>query len=329
VGGSVVGADFDAPGVREQLQVDLKSDALPVALSSNSGRLTFLPIQRGGHFLHEPADDNLWENYTRGAIRCQVRVSAIEMTSLSNQTPTAIQVTFQAPDGGEETVVLRRGDNWPSDLEPGADLIPFQTELTLTHHAALAFFPERLNAWLQSQGGASVTTNRGIYFQADASADPSTVRPLPLPDAAPNAEDMSVVIRKGQNLTSYASGLSIVTPFRVYVGDDLNAVPLPEPPAGSGLEAGTEYFPPLSVFAGELRIGTTSFFRPFEHRGQLGTLIAEEGEAWRPLDVKSGSDDAVHSDGIAAQLTPLRSPAELPPVHQMNWLVTIEEIPQD
>jgi hypothetical protein len=140
---------------------------------------------------------------------------------------------------------------------------------------------------------------------------------------------MSVVIRKGQNLTSYASGLSIVTPFRVYVGDDFNAVPLPELPAGSGLPAGTEYFPPLSVFAGELRIGTTSFFRPFEHRGQLGTLISGGGETWQPLDVKSGSDDAVHADGIAAQLTPLRSPAELPPVHQMNWLVTIEEIPQD
>jgi hypothetical protein len=37
----------------------------------------------------------------------------------------------------------------------------------------------------------------------------------------------------------------------------------------------------------------------------------------------------VHSDSISADLKPLRSPAELPPVHPMNWLVVIEEIPQD
>jgi hypothetical protein len=37
----------------------------------------------------------------------------------------------------------------------------------------------------------------------------------------------------------------------------------------------------------------------------------------------------VHAEMINAQLAPLRSPAELPPVHQMNWLVVIEEILSD
>ena len=329
LGDSIVGADFDGIGIREQLQVALKRDVLPVALSSNSGRLTFIPIQRGGHFLHEPEKDSLWEAYTRGASQCSVIVSAIGMTSISNQTPIAIRVTFQDAQGGEKAVVLRRGDNWPSDLEPGAEFIPFQTELTLTHSAALAFFPERLNTWLVSQGGAPVTTNRSIYVKTDSSVDPLTVRSLPAPDAIPDVEDMSVVIRKGQNLTAYGSGLSIVTPFRVYVGDDFNAVPFVEPPVASGLPSEAEYFPPMSVFAGELRIGPTSFLRPYEHRGQLGTLIVGGLEPWQPLDVKSGSDDAVHPDGISAELTPLQSPAELPPIHQMNWLITIEEIPQD
>ena len=31
---------------------------------------------------------------------------------------------------------------------------------------------------------------------------------------------------------------------------------------------------------------------------------------------------------IAADLKPLKSPAELPPIHQMNWLVVVEEIPR-
>ncbi|WP_156345570.1 hypothetical protein [Verrucomicrobium spinosum] len=45
--------------------------------------------------------------------------------------------------------------------------------------------------------------------------------------------------------------------------------------------------------------------------------------------MKSGTEEAVHSEGILADLSPLRSPAELPPVYQMNWLVVVEEIPQN
>jgi hypothetical protein len=59
------------------------------------------------------------------------------------------------------------------------------------------------------------------------------------------------------------------------------------------------------------------------------TLRTGGTDAWQPLDVKSGSDDAVHADSITAELKPLASPAELPPVHQMNWLVVIEEITRE
>jgi hypothetical protein len=140
---------------------------------------------------------------------------------------------------------------------------------------------------------------------------------------------MCLIIRKGRDLSSYSKGLSVVTPLRVYVGDDLNDVPLSGPPVGSGLEGTEAFYPPLSIFAAELRIGTTSVNRLVEHRGQIGTLTKGLGARWSPLDIKLGSDDAVHSENISADLRPLRSPAELPPVHQMNWLVVIEEIPQD
>lgn len=322
--GTEVGDDFDAPGVREQLQVDRRSDSLPVALSANSGRLTFLPIQRGDAFLEKPASPNTWDLYSVGAQKCTVTVEPIAMVSLLDQTPTSIRVKFQLAAGGTGEVVLVRGTNWPSLLETGGDAIPFQTELTNGNRACLTLYPALLDAWLISQGGASVAVNNSIFIKPDATADPLTVK---APANPPDAEDMAVIIRKGQNLTSFTAGMSIVGPVRVYVGDDLNATAAAVP-TGSGLPTTAEYYPPMSIFSAELRIGTTTFNRPFEHHGQILTLNGATN-AWQPLDVKSGSDDAVHTDSIAAELKPLQSPAELPPVHQMNWLIVVEEIPRE
>jgi hypothetical protein len=188
----------------------------------------------------------------------------------------------------------------------------------------LTFYPALFNAWLATQGGASAAVNNSFCFRPDPTADPLTVK---APNDPPNPEDMSIIIRKGKDLTSFTKGLSIVAPLRVYVGDDFNVVPANRP-AGCGLPSTVEYYPPMSIASAELRIGTTSFNRPFEHHGQVFTL-KPDGSKWSPLDVKSGSDDAVHTDSITADLKPLPSPADLPPVHQMNWLVVIEEIPRE
>jgi hypothetical protein len=327
VGGVEIGADFDALGERERLQIQQGSDALPVALSANSGRLTFLPLPTGPAYLRRPAGEtSVFDDYTAGAGRCRVVVEAVRMVSLENQTPVEIRVTFQAAAGGQQQVVLRRDDSWPTVFEPGGDAIPFQTELTSSSRSCLTFSPALLHSWLLARGGAGVDVNSSLHFTVNTAADPDTVRALSDP---PAPEDMCVIIRKGKDLTGYPSGLSIVTPLRVYVGDDLNAVPAAAAPAGSGLGDGAPFYPPLSIFAAELRVGTTGFNRPIDHHGQLGSLAAGGASAWQPLDMKSGSDDAVHTDSISARLTPLGSPAELPPVHPMNWLVLIEEIPQD
>ncbi len=329
VGGVVVGSDFDALGERERLQAEQGTDVLPVALSANSGRLTFLPLPTGTGYLHRNPPDstlNAFEEYTAGAQRCRITVEAIAMVSYEDQTPTAIRVRFPNPAGGTSEVILQRGSNWPTVFEPGGSAIPFQTELTNNNRSCLTFHPSLLEAWLLSQGAASVAVNNSLYFDVDPSLDPLTVRVISDP---PSMDDMCVIIRRGKDLTNYTAGLSIIAPLRVYVGDDLNAVPVAAIPAGSGLADGTEFYPPLSIFAAELRVGTTGFNRPIEHHGQLGSLATSGVNTWQPLDMKSGSDDAVHADSISADLKPLRSPAELPPVHPMNWLVVIEEIPQD
>ena len=326
VGGVRVDENFDALGVREMLQAEQQSDALPVALSANSGRLAFLPVQSGRGFLQRNTGANPWQSYVAGGSRCRVSVEAIAMVSLADQTPTALRLRFQNGAGGTSEIILRRGINWPTQFEAGGADMPFQTELMDNSRSCLTFQPTLFEPWLLSRGGAAVAVNHSFYFGVDPSADPLTVGTLADP---PAPDDMCVIIRKGRDLTNYTAGLSVVAPLRVYVGDDLNDVPLAVPPTGSGLADTDEYYPPLSIFAAELRIGTTSVNRLVEHHGQIGTLTKGAGTSWSPLDIKSGSDDAVHAENISADLKPLRSPAELPPVHQMNWLVVIEEIPQD
>ena len=73
----------------------------------------------------------------------------------------------------------------------------------------------------------------------------------------PAIDDMCVIIRKGRDLTNYSSGFSVITPLRVYVGDDLNAIPMVSAPVGSGLAADAVFSLPLSFSAVELRVGTT------------------------------------------------------------------------
>ncbi|HSJ04235.1 MAG TPA: hypothetical protein VK956_17345 [Verrucomicrobium sp.] len=324
--GTTVEDDFDALGVREQMQATARTNLLPIALSANSGRVVFYPLPSGLPFLSVPTGTTTkWDVYKGGGIDCKVQVEAIAMVSLANQTPTSIRVKFATAAGTNQTVVLTRGSNWPTAEEPGGDALPFQTELTNSNRSCLTFSPALLNAWLQTNGGAIVDVNNSVHFSVNAALDPLTVKPV----ASPPADvDMCVIIRKGKDLTSFTKGLSVVGPLRVYIGDDLNDVAMAAAPTGSGLPTGSTFYPPMSIFAAELRVGTTAFNRPFDHHGQMGSLQSGGTAAWRPMDMKSGSDEAVHSDEIEADLTPLLSPAELPPIHQMNWLVVVEEIPQ-
>jgi hypothetical protein len=324
--GTTVEDDFDAVGVREQMQAEARTNLLPIALSANSGRVVFYPLPSGLPFLTIPTGTTTkWDSYKSGGIDCKVQVEAIAMVSLEDQTPTSIRVKFATTGGSTQTVTLTRGSNWPTAADTGGSVIPFQTELTNSNRSCLTFSPSLLNAWLATQGGAGVAVNSSVHFRVNATINPLTVRVVSSP---PVDDDMCVIIRKGKDLTSFTKGLSIVGPLRIYIGDDLNDIAMASIPTGSGLPAGAVFYPPMSIFAAELRVGTTAFTRPFDHHGQMGSLRSGGTAAWRPMDMKSGSDVALQSSEIAADLTPLLSPAELPPIHQMNWLVVVEEIPQ-
>ena len=292
-------------------------------MAAGSGRVAFVPLNRGLEFYDFIGSSNDpsrlsptgWDDYSVGARRCAVKVRVIEVVSSGDQTPLAISVSYKTA-GGTSSVVLTRGSNWPNDNEAGGTLIPFQNEVTATGRRCLTIHVNRLGTWLAARGGAGPAINHSVAINPDP-ADADVRSPsFPSSDA-----DLGVVLRGGSDLTSYTKGFSLVTNLRLFYGDDLNQVSMAVP-GGSGL-SGT-YYPPMSIFAPEQRWGTGTQSRSVQFRGQIGGMSGS-GSMVRPLDLKSGENDAV-SSSIDAVLSEITSPAQLPPISFPNWLLTIEEV---
>lgn len=341
VAGADISGNFDALGTRESMAAQKNTHFLPLAVASNSGRIAFMSLKRGSEFYTEGSlatntlSDTTWDAYTRGSNQCSVKVYITKMVSLANQTPTQIQIRYKNPDGSEQVKTLTRtgspvaagnpipSDYWPYNnaLWPGGDSMPFQTETgSDIGRPLLSIYPAKLSAWLTSLGAAAATVNNALYI-------------APIPDAtamvkAPSnpsvAGDLAIVMRESEDLSAYTKGFSIVTNLRFYLADDANQVAITAP-SNAGLPSGA-FYPPMSIFAPEYRVGTTSSIRPLDIQGQIASVQSSGSGDFRPLDFKSGGDDAVHSGGISANLTQIVSPAELPPVISMNWMLTIEEI---
>lgn len=173
-------------------------------------------------------------------------------------------------------------------------------------------------------------------------ADPT----VSLPQTNPTlATDLGVVIRDAGNLhlmdadgTNYVAydlrpgfrqGFSLVTDHRVYLVGEINQEPTPAP-AGVVLPAGVLYYPPVSIFASEKVFGTSDSITSNGNvfiDGQLTSLQDDDGTVVDPLALKQGTGSASVTVGaINANLTQITSPAQLPPVNKMTWLVTVEEI---
>lgn len=356
VGGSAMSGNFDVLGTRESMAAASGSNFLPVAVASNSGKIAFMSLKRGSDFYTEAAtpiantlSDTTWDDYTRGANQCGVKVYIKKMVDATNQTPTQIEVHYKDPGGVEQTKTFTRsgaplavGDPVPADYWPyntalwlggggipsGADM-PFQTEVSVgIDRPMLTVYPAKLATWLTSVGAASVSDNNypnnAVYIAPIAPPDPAADATVIAPSTPSIAGDVAVVMRESEDLSVYTKGFSVVTNLRFYLADDANQVAIAQP-LNAGLPVGEAFYPPFSVSAPEYRVGTTAGARPFDIQGQIAS-VQNSNDTFNPLDFKSGGTDAVDSGGITADLKQIISPAQLPPVINMNWLLTIEEI---
>ena len=128
-GSSVGGTSFTqnpfTPGVREAYQLT-QGEFFPVSLASESGRVAFVPINRGAdyfdRFSHSAESTTLspttWNNYSIGALQCAMRLDITQVTSSTNKTPTALRFSYMK-NGARVDLPISLTTGIASGLPPG------------------------------------------------------------------------------------------------------------------------------------------------------------------------------------------------------------------
>ena len=335
-----VGSNPFSSEAREKFQS--KGDTFPISSSSDGGRVSFVPINRGLEFYDHFAGTNdtanssnaisptSWDYYSIGAKQCRMRLTVTDVVSSADQTPTQIEFSYYASDpanpsaGGMVTETFTKGDNWPEETEAEGETFPFHVENSASGRPSIAIHAERLADYLEANNAGYFNINKSISVNVDYVNNLSIEKP-PFPSAG---GDIAVLLQDGKDLTKYTHGFSMVCNMRLIIADDLNIVPTTAP-AGVSVPAGEEYYPPLSLFAPEKRYGDSGIALKINIDGQLGSLARGNSTPVRIADLKSGVADEVIPSNISATLKSITHPAALPPITLMNWMVVVREIHPD
>lgn len=128
-GATVGGESFDtspfAPGVREAYQITT-GEFFPVSLPSESGRVAFIPINRGADFFDRFAhasealflSTTSWNTYSIGALQCAMRLDIIDCVSSTNPQPTMLRFSYMR-GGSRQTTVIDLTSSGFAGLPPG------------------------------------------------------------------------------------------------------------------------------------------------------------------------------------------------------------------
>lgn len=330
VGNQKVENAFDEMGGREKRALQSDSDFYDASTGGNVGKVAFIPINPGTDFLKRASDGSRssrisptgWNDYSRGANQAQMRLEVTEMISDDIQVPRKFRLYLRNEYGGVMVREYERGNNWPTEAQYGGSSFPFQSGELSNLRNALIVHLDRLPGFLESIPDAGhIDKNNSIHITAVGPHD--SVQTASIPSLA---SDMAVTLRDGKDMTDYTKGFSIVTDHRLYIAETINATKATLP-AHSGLPSGTDFYPPLSLFAPEKRFGESlDAVKPVMLAGQLGSLKNTTGDTFNPLELKKSNDEVLEAHRVAAELTSIKSPAELPPINLMNWMITIEEI---
>lgn len=336
VGGETISADFDALGGREtRFAAGGGDDYYGASLAGNSGRVAVLPLSQGELFIRRDTSvpqsnsvsDTGWYEYAMGGLQCAMQIEVVEMV---NQRP--VWVKFHYMQGGVEATPIdyKSSDgswnNHDHDV-PSNSPIPFYYENLGSGTPALTVNLAKIPDYLASLGlnAADRRANNSLSIWVN-DGDPT------LPQIPSVSSEMGVVLRQSSDLTGFTKGLSIVTDHRIYFAENFNQTAYATKPADAGLPAGEPYYPPVSVFAAEKRFGTNAeSVDTIEISGQLTSLQDDDGTTVNPLDLKTTrvtdlAGETIAAAKMSADLSQLVSPAQLPPVRKMTWLVVVEEI---
>lgn len=323
VGGQTMSSKPFEPGVREQYEV-VNNDYMPVSLSSESGRVAFVPVNRGADYFDRfahTAESNAvstttWNEYSAGALQCAMRLDVTDVVSDTNQTPTRVRFSYFKAG-------LRVTQDYGVDVVGWENMTPrFPFSMTMLYGVkpCLIVRPELFAPFLASLGANDTTVNHSLVVNVDYPSNPTKIRKPAFPCLD---NDIGLIMTDCDDLTAFTKGFSLVTNMRLYVADDFN-VTTTTPPVGSGLPS--PYYPPVSLFAPERRFGAEIDPYRVNIGGQLGSIAGDSQlNPVRMLDLKLASSQLADPGRITVNLKPIAHPAALPPVNMINWLIVIQE----
>jgi hypothetical protein len=322
VGGVTPGVFGETTQSREEFEA-ANASFYPLSSSSDSGLVAFIPIDMGDAAfddLTDTTDDNRlsptsWNEYSRPAMQTVMKLRVEDVVSSSDQTPTQISFTYKV-GGVDTTVQFTKGVNWPNSTSTEGQLFPFHVDSTDAGRKGIAVYIGRMTEYLTSVGADDLDVNSSLMIGANYLDNVNIQKPN-IPSLA---SDTILILRDTNDLTMFPEGFSLVTPYRLYIVNDVNLVP-------SGVDlSGNSIYPPVSIFAPEKRFGIKNNAVEILFDGQLNYLGGNSSGSVRPLDLVSGENEEIVPENIRANLFSISDPSELPPITQMNWLVTIEEV---
>ena len=357
--GGVTGSNPFVSNARELSETEGK--VFPISSSSDGGRVSFVPINRGLEFYDrytaDPDEDSnssnavsptSWDYYSIGAKQCGMRLDVIRVASSEDQTPTAIRFSYLKDDPNDgisgfrfiHSVIFSKEDDidltadppeelWPNVNAPGGDMFPFHRDSSNSGRPCLAVYAERLATWLQNNNAGYFDRNNSISVNVDYINNLDINKPS-FPSIA---DDLAVMLIEARDLTAFTDGFSLVTNMRLIFTDDVNITPYDAIDLDLIFDSNgvpdlvtLPFHPPVSFFSPEKRYGDSDIALKIDIDGQLGSLAKGNAEPIRIADLKTGYADQVIPENIVANLKTIDHPAALPPINMMNWMVVIREI---
>lgn len=337
----------------------------PYSSSSDSGLVSFTPINRGsdffdyfadttsaerssshfsntntrtGHtdylsenFNHNSVNDLDWSHYSVGARQVKMRVDIEQVSSASFQLPTGIFTTARF-NGDSESRRQRA----------------------------------RTSAWWRAPGQSSISLTSSTRWDNVPAGDDWFVQPALLPDGRPS---ISLDIEKIPQFLSIIAADDVTINNSIWIGPNYgfnNVTQAGNTPNDTvlliekstdlsaftnGLTIITPYtvyfadnfnnvpvvtpppgipspwYPPVSVYAPDKRFGIQNTSGKIQLDGQIGYLPdTSNTNTVNPLDLKDGGTDTVTPSNISATLRGVTRAEDLPPINAMSWLTVIEEV---
>ncbi len=318
---SIIGGDGTAQTLSRGAFEAANTGYHPIARASDFSRSMFLSINPGLDFFDRFANSSSdisnglskesWYQYSRGCHQCKMKLDVIEV-AVGGNTPTALRFSY----GAFTTVIHKASSNYAGGVDwPDSDdeVFPFISEVAANGLPGIEIHIGRFVDWLQTADGGSLSiTNVAEYNSlvvcADYVGDADVAKPTT------SVSPIVIMLRDCEDLTDYTKGFSLVTNYSLHILENFNQV---------SQTLNVEDYPPSSIFAPTIGFGLGDEFRSVSLSGSLGSL----NNGTNAIEILALKDTAGNASAAQtfADLKPIETLEELPPVNVMNWLVVIRK----